>query len=425
MHHFEYRGSELYCEEVPLAKIAEQVGTPCYVYSLATLERHFRVFDGALNDGATRKHLICYSMKANSNLAVLRALTSWGAGVDTVSRGEIFRALEAGADPAKIVFSGVGKREDEIEYALGVGILAFNVESHGELLAISRIATRLGKRARISLRVNPDVDAQTHPYISTGLKKNKFGIAMANARDEFAQAMKLPGLEVVGIDCHIGSQLTKTSPFHDAIEKLGELARQLVKDGVTLRYLDIGGGLGIPYNQEDPPSPAEYGAAIRDALSAFSGLDVTVICEPGRVIVGNAGVLLTRTLYLKQGEIKNFVIVDAAMNDLIRPAFYDSYHAIWPVEKRAGDAFVADVVGPICETGDFLARDRSLPVKPNEGDLYAVMSAGAYGFTMASNYNTRPRAAEVMVHGKEFAVVRRREELSDLLRGEEIPKFLR
>jgi diaminopimelate decarboxylase len=425
MHHFEYRGPDLYCEQVPLQRIAEQVGTPCYVYSLATLERHFRVFDGALGEGATRKHLICYSMKANSNLAVLRALVSWGAGVDTVSKGEIHRALKAGADPKKIVFSGVGKREDEIEYAIQAGILAFNVESHGELEAIERVAARLGKRAPISLRVNPDVDAETHPYISTGLKKNKFGIPMATAREEFALAARLPHIEVIGLDCHIGSQLTKTSPFRDAIARLGELARALVKDGVTLRYLDIGGGLGIPYNQEDPPSPAEYGAAIREAMAAFAGLDVTLICEPGRVIVGNAGVLVCKTLYLKQGEIKNFVIVDAAMNDLIRPAFYDSYHAIWPVKKRDGEGYVADVVGPICETGDFLARDRSLAHKPVEGELLAVMSAGAYGFTMASNYNTRPRACEVMVHGADFAVVRKREELDDLLRGEEIPAFLK
>jgi diaminopimelate decarboxylase len=421
MHHFQYQGDELFCEQVPLRKIAEQVGTPVYVYSHATLERHFRVFDDALKG---KKHLVCYSVKANSNLAVLKALVSWGAGVDTVSRGEIFRALEVGVDPKKIVFSGVGKREDEIEYALNEGILAFNVESHAELEAIERVAARLGKQAPVSLRVNPDVDAQTHPYISTGLKKNKFGIPVAWARDEFRAAMKMKHLDVVGLDCHIGSQLTKTSPFQDAIARLGELARALVKDGVQLRYLDIGGGLGIPYNQEDPPSPADYGKAIQEALSAFAGLDVTLICEPGRVIVGNAGVLLTRTLYTKKSEIKNFVIVDAAMNDLIRPAFYDSYHAIWPVQKRDGESYVADVVGPICETGDFLARDRQLPVAPREGELLALMSAGAYGFTMSSNYNTRPRAAEVMVKGAEFAVVRKREELRDLIRGEQVPSFL-
>jgi len=422
MHHFEYRGDELYCEQVPLAKIAAEVGTPVYVYSHATLTRHFKVFDDALGG---HKHIICYSVKANSNLAVLRSLVAMGAGVDTVSRGEIFRALKVGADPKKIVFSGVGKRDDEIAYALEQGILAFNVESTSELDAIERVAARLGKRAPITLRINPDVDAQTHPYISTGLKKNKFGIPVAEAMKTFLAAKEMQHIEVVGIDCHIGSQLTKTSPFKDAIARLGELARTLVKEGVSIRYVDIGGGLGIPYNQEDPPSPAEYGQAIKDAMAAFAGLDVTLICEPGRVIVGNAGVLVTRTLYLKQGEIKNFVIVDAAMNDLIRPAFYDSYHAIWPVQKQSSpQSYVADVVGPICETGDFLARDRALAQKPAEGELLALMSAGAYGFTMSSNYNTRPRAAEVMVHGGEYAVVRRREELEEMVRNESVPKFV-
>jgi diaminopimelate decarboxylase len=422
MHHFEYRGDELYCEQVPLAKIAAEVGTPVYVYSHATLTRHFKVFDDALGG---YKHIICYSVKANSNLAVLRTLVAMGAGVDTVSRGEIFRALKVGADPKKIVFSGVGKRDDEIAYALEQGILAFNVESTSELDAIERVAARLGKRAPITLRINPDVDAETHPYISTGLKKNKFGIPVAEAKKTFVAAKDMKHIEVVGIDCHIGSQLTKTSPFKDAIARLGELARTLVKEGVSIRYVDIGGGLGIPYNQEDPPSPAEYGKAIQDAMAAFSGLDVTLICEPGRVIVGNAGVLLTKTLYLKQGEIKNFVIVDAAMNDLIRPAFYDSYHAIWPVKKQSSpSSYVADVVGPICETGDFLARDRALAQKPGEGDLLALMSAGAYGFTMSSNYNTRPRAAEVMVKGGEYAVVRRREELEEMVRNEAVPGFV-
>jgi diaminopimelate decarboxylase len=371
--------------------------------------------------------LICYSAKANSNLGVLHALIRMGAGVDTVSRGEIFRALKAGADPRKIVFSGVGKREDEIEYALDQNILAFNVESVSELHTIERVAARLGKTAPVSLRVNPDVDAETHPYISTGLKKNKFGIPVTQARETFMLARSLPHIDAVGVDFHIGSQLTKTSPFRDAIARLGELVRALVKDGVAIRFVDIGGGLGIPYNQEDPPSPADYGRAIQEAMGAFTGLDVTLICEPGRVIVGNAGVLVTRTLYLKQGEIKNFVIVDAAMNDLIRPAFYDSYHAIWPVKKRASEngAFVADVVGPICETSDFLARDRSLTQKPGEGDLLAVMSAGAYGFTMSSNYNTRPRSAEVMVKGDTYEVVRRRETLEDLVQGEGVPSFLK
>jgi diaminopimelate decarboxylase len=422
MHYFEYRGDELYCEQVPLAKIAAEVGSPVYVYSHATLQRHYKVFDDALHG---HKHIVCYAMKANSNLAVLRTLVALGAGVDTVSKGEIFRALKAGADPKKIVFSGVGKRDDEIEYALEQNILAFNVESVSELHAIERVAARVGKKAPISLRVNPDVDAQTHPYISTGLKKNKFGIAVTQARETYNLARGMGHLEIVGLDCHIGSQLTKTSPFKDAIARLGELTRSLVQDGITIKYVDIGGGLGIPYDQEDPPSPAEYGRAIQEAMGAFAGLDVTLICEPGRVIVGNAGVLVTKALYLKEGEIKNFVIVDAAMNDLIRPAFYDAYHAIWPVKKKATPKpYVADVVGPICETGDFLARDRELSQEPAEGDLLALMSAGAYGFTMSSNYNTRPRVAEVMVKGSDYAVVRKREELEDLLRGEEVPKFV-
>ncbi len=420
MHHFDYRSDELYCEDVPLRKIAEQVGTPTYVYSYATLERHFKVFDQAFEK---RPHVICFSMKANSNLAVLRAMVSWGAGVDIVSGGELYRALKVGADPKKIVFSGVGKREDEIEAAIRAGILAFNVESHGELEAIERVAARMGRRAPVSLRVNPDVDAETHPYISTGLKKNKFGIPVTVAREEYRFAQKLPHIEVVGIDCHIGSQLTKVTPFRDAIGRVAALCRDLASDGIQIRYLDIGGGLGIAYNAEDPPPPADYARAVQEALTEFAGMDVTLVCEPGRVIVGNAGVLLTRVLYLKHGEIKNFVIVDAAFNDLIRPAFYDSYHGIRPVHRGETETLVADVVGPICETGDFLARDRELK-KVHPGDLLAVMSAGAYGFAMASNYNSRPRAAEVMVRGGEFAVVRKRETLEDLVRGEEVPSWL-
>ena len=413
----------MYCEDVPLSRIAAEVGTPTYVYSYATLERHFRIFDEAL---AQVPHLICYSVKANSNLAVLRSLIRLGAGVDTVSGGEIFRALAAGVDPQKIVFSGVGKRADEMEYALRQNILTFNVESLPELEVLNTVAGRLGKRARVSLRINPDVDAQTHPYISTGLKKNKFGIAYGHVREAFRTARALPHLEPVGLDFHIGSQLTKTSPFRDAILRLGELAKSLVEDGIALRYLDIGGGLGIPYNEEDPPSPAEYGAEVVLAMQEFRklGLDLTLICEPGRVIVGNAGVLLTKTLFNKEGETKNFVIVDAAMNDLIRPAFYDSYHGICPVARRPASPFLADVVGPICETGDFLARDRELSQRPETNDLLAIMSAGAYGFTMSSNYNTRPRAAEVLVHGQQFHVVRRRETLEQLIANESIPDFL-
>ncbi len=422
MHHFEYRGDALHCEAVPLAEIARSVGTPTYVYSYATLERHFRVFDGAF---AGHQHLVCYSVKASSNLAILRTLFSFGAGADIVSGGELFRALRAGCDPQKIVFSGVGKRDDEIEYALATGILAFNVESIPELAAIDRVAGRLGKKAPVALRVNPDVDAETHPYISTGLKKNKFGISVEAAREAYKLARGLPNLWVRGIDCHIGSQLTKTAPFRDAIGRVAALAREIVADGAKLELLDVGGGLGIPYQEEgdDPPSPGDYASAITEAVAPFAGLGLKLICEPGRVIVGNAAVLLTRVLYLKQGEIKNFTIVDAAFNDLIRPAFYGSFHGMKPVVRREAATWVSDVVGPICETGDFLARDRQM-VKPEPGDLIAVMSAGAYGFTMASNYNTRPRAAEVLVRGDRFAVVRKRELLEDLVRGEDIPSWI-
>ncbi len=423
MNHFHYKGDELYCEDVPLREIAAKVGTPTYIYSYATLERHYRVFDEAF---AKRKHLICYSVKANSNLAVLRALFSWGAGADIVSGGELYRALRAGCDPKKIVFSGVGKRVDEIETALESGILAFNVESEAELEVIDRVAGKLGLKAPVSLRVNPDVDAETHPYISTGLQKNKFGISMSRARAAYQLARRLPNITIKGMDCHIGSQLTKTSPFSDAIHRLATLARELKDDGVDLELLDIGGGLGIPYQEDqEPPSPAEYGKAVDEAIQAFEGLDLTIVFEPGRVIVGNAGILLTKVLYLKSSEIKNFTIVDAAFNDLIRPAFYDSYHGMKPVKRALGGvSWVTDVVGPICETSDFLARDRQLQ-QLSPGELLAVMSAGAYGFTMASNYNTRPRAAEVLVKGSEFYVVRKREDLEDLVRGEEIPAWLR
>ena len=415
MNHFHYKGDELYCEDVPLREIAAKVGTPVYIYSHATLERHFKVFDQAFS---AKKHLICYSVKANSNLAVLRALFSWGAGADIVSGGELYRALRAGCDPKKIVFSGVGKREDEIETALETGILAFNVESEAELEVINRVAGRVGVKAPISLRVNPDVDAETHPYISTGLKKNKFGISMSRAREAYQIAKKLPNLTIVGIDCHIGSQLTKTSPFKDAIERVAKLARELKEDGVKLELLDIGGGLGIPYQEDqEPPSPADYGAAVTDAVKAFDGLDLTIVCEPGRVIVGNAGILLTKVLYLKSSEIKNFTIVDAAFNDLIRPAFYDSFHEIVPLQKKGGAQVSSDVVGPICESGDYFAKDRPLP-KVKSGDFLALLSAGAYGSVMGSNYNSRPLTAEILVNGKKTAVVRRRQDVQEVWAGE-------
>ena len=364
--------------------------------------------------------LICYSVKANSNLSVLKTFIDLGSGVDTVSGGEIFRAIKAGVNPDKIVFSGVGKKEEEIEYALRTGILMFNVESVQELAAINRIAGRLNLTAPISLRVNPDIDPQTHPYITTGLKKAKFGIDIEIARDLYRHARTLKNLEVVGIDCHIGSQLTSISPFVDALKKIREMIEDMAGDGIILRYLDLGGGLGITYHDEVPPHPTEYGKAI---IEATDGLNITLIFEPGRVIVGNAGILVTSVIYTKESMEKNFIIVDAAMNDLARPSLYGSYHAVQPVRKQdAAEEVKVDVVGPICESGDFLAKDVNLsPFK--QGELLAVMSSGAYGFTMSSNYNSRPRVAEVMVSNKEFSVIRERESYEDLIRGELIVEF--
>jgi diaminopimelate decarboxylase len=426
VNHFHYRNDSLYCEEVPLARIAEEVGTPTYVYSRATLERHYRVFDEAL---AGIDHLVCYSVKANSNLAVLKLLFGLGAGADIVSSGELFRVLQAGGSPKKVVFSGVGKTEEEMHRALDAGILAFNVESRAELVLLDKVAGASGRKAPVSLRVNPDVDAETHPYISTGLKKNKFGIPAAQAQDAFREAAELPHIEVVGVDCHIGSQLTRTAPFTDAVARVAELVQRLRRDaGLEFRYLDIGGGLGIPYGEEEepePPSPAEYGSAILSALRPLLDRPLTLICEPGRVIVGNAGVLLTRVLYNKRSEVKNFIIVDAAFNDLLRPAFYGSYHPMRPLRRATErEMVVADVVGPICETGDFLARDREL-AKVEQGELLSIGAAGAYGFAMASNYNSRPRPAEVLVSGDRYAVVRRRESIEQLTENEIIPDFLR
>jgi diaminopimelate decarboxylase len=417
MHHFQHRNGELYAEEVSLREIAARVGTPCYVYSLATLRRHYRVFDDAF---AAVPHLICFSVKANSNLAVLRSFVREGSGFDIVSGGELYRALKVGADPQKIVFSGVGKSADEIRAAVRAGILMFNVESPAELDAISAVAGALGVTARVALRVNPDVDPQTHPYISTGLKKSKFGIHIQRSIEDYRRARALPHVEVVGIDCHIGSQLTAIPPFLDAIRRIRHLAERLRAEDFAIRYVDMGGGLGITYNDEQPPEPGEYAAALAEGLH---GLEATLVLEPGRVIVGNAGILLTRVLYLKATDEKNFVVVDGGMNDLIRPALYGSYQGIQAVRPRAGSGFTADVVGPVCESGDFFAKDRTLP--PLEaGDLLAVMSAGAYGFVMASTYNSRPRAPEVLVDGGEFHVVRERETQDDLIRGEHIPAFL-
>jgi len=418
MHHFQRRNGELYAEDVPLRDIAAQVGTPCYVYSLATLRRHYAVFDESF---AAMPHLVCFSVKANSNLAVLRTFARAGSGFDIVSAGELFRAVKAGADPKKIVFSGVGKTHEEVTFALQQGILMFNVESPAELDVIDAAAGALGVKAPIAIRVNPDVDPKTHPYISTGMKKAKFGISIQRAIEDYRRARSLPNIEVVGVDCHIGSQLTSTSPFGDALERVRRLLDQLRDEGFHIRYLDMGGGLGITYNDEAPPSPQEYAKTLIEGLR---GYDLTLLLEPGRVIVGNAGVFLTKVLFLKGSDEKNFVVIDGAMNDLIRPALYGSYQAIQTVAAPSSSTFTADVVGPVCESGDFLAKDRELP-QLQSGDLLAVMSAGAYGFVMASNYNTRPRAAEVLVDGSSFHVVRERETLDDLLRGESIPEMLR
>ncbi len=422
MHHFEYRAGEMVAEGVPLKRIAKEVGTPAYVYSLATLRRHYQVFDRAF---AKVRHIVCFSVKANSNLALLRAFAKEGSGFDIVSGGELFRALKAGADPSKIVFSGVGKKKDEIEYALNAGILMFNVESEPELVALNEIAAGVGKKAPISLRINPDVDPQTHPYISTGMKKAKFGVDIKTSIETYKKAAALKNIVVVGVDCHIGSQLTTVTPFVDALAKVREyldrvLVGELKKEGAQIRYLDLGGGLGINYHDETPPLPEEYARAI---IQGLEGLDITLILEPGRVIVGNAGILLTEVQYVKETDAKKFVIVDGGMNDLIRPALYGSYQAIQPVVESRAERIVADVVGPICESGDFFAKDREIN-RPQRGDLLAVMSTGAYGFTMASNYNSHPKPPEVLVDGDRYYVVRRRESFDDLINGEVIPAAL-
>jgi diaminopimelate decarboxylase len=417
MHHFQYKNDELYCENVPLRRLADEVGTPCYVYSHATLHNHFTVFDKAF---ASVPHLTCFSVKANSNIAILRLFGSLGGGVDIVSGGELYRARKAGIPPERIVYSGVGKTLDEIDYALKEGILMFNIESTQELEAINARASALGCKARISLRVNPDVDPKTHPYISTGMSKNKFGISIDNALKAYERASELDHIEVLGVDCHIGSQLTEISPFVDALKRLRLLIGRLSEKGIRIQYLDLGGGLGIPYDQEAPPHPEEYAAAI---IKELDGLSCTLIFEPGRVIVGNAGVLIAKVLYTKKTQSKNFIITDAAMNDLVRPSLYGSYHHIQPLVKQNRETLIADVVGPICESGDFLAKDRGLPMV-QAGDCLAVMSAGAYGFTMSSNYNSRPRACEVLVKDDQYSIIRERETWNDLIRLESIPEFL-
>jgi len=412
METFDYRGARLYAEGVALADIAAQVGTPCYVYSRAHIEAQWRAFDRAFG---ARDHLVCYAVKANSNLAVLNCLARLGSGFDIVSVGELERVLAAGGDPNKVVFSGVGKGAHELRRALEVGIYCFNVESAAELERLNEIAGALGQTAPVSLRVNPDVDAKTHPYISTGLKESKFGVPMGEARALFRHALTLPHVRITGVDCHIGSQLTALAPFADAVARVLALVDDLLAAGIPLAHLDLGGGLGIRYRDETPPSPNAYVDALLQTLDARGAQyrALRVLIEPGRAIVGNAGVLLTRVEYLKHGETKNFAVVDAAMNDLLRPALYDAWQEIVPVQKRDGAGQTYDVVGPVCESGDFLGRDRDLAIEP--GDLLAIHSAGAYGAVMSSNYNTRPRAPEVMVDGERFHVVRRRETVAELL----------
>ncbi|MEO5363142.1 MAG: diaminopimelate decarboxylase [Magnetococcus sp. DMHC-8] len=420
MDHFVYRDHQLFCEQVPLERIARAVGTPFYCYSEQTLNHHFQVFRQAF---AASPHLICYSVKANSNLAVLDTLARQGAGFDIVSGGELARVRRVGCPPDRVVFSGVGKTMTEMQAALEYGILLFNVESVGELRRLNELAGRLRRRAPVALRINPDVDPGTHPHISTGLRRNKFGIPYNQAFNLYREAARLPHLAVLGLDCHIGSQLTALEPFVDALRRVLVLLGALEREGIRLRYLDLGGGLGIPYEEgRQPPPPGLYAGALLAELAAspFAQRNGTLILEPGRVIAGNAGVLVTRVEYVKEGEEKLFVILDAGMNDLIRPALYNAYHAVLPVARRFGqEERVTDVVGPICESGDFFARDRLLPAF-QEGDLLVVRSAGAYGFTMSSNYNTRPRVAEVMVRGDRFAVVRQRETIEQLLANESL-----
>lgn len=410
MDHFNEHHGRLFAEDMPVSELAARFGTPCYVYSRATLERHWHAFDRALG---ARPHLICFAVKANGNLGVLNLLARLGSGFDIVSLGELERVLAAGGDPGKVIFSGVGKRTDEIRRALAVGIRCFNVESEPELLRIAAVAAELDTTATVSLRVNPDVDARSHPYISTGLRENKFGIDIHAAEAVYQRAAALEHIHVAGIDCHIGSQLTELSPFLDALDRVLALLDRLAARGIGIEHLDLGGGLGIRYTDEAPPEPDAYA----EALDARLGdRDLEIILEPGRAIAGNAGILLTRVEYLKPTATHNFAIVDAAMNDLLRPALYQAEQEIVPAERRAGEPISWDIVGPVCETGDFLGKGRALVLAA--GDLLAVRSSGAYGFSMSSNYNSRPRAAEVIVDGAEAHLVRRREQLADLYAGE-------
>ncbi len=418
MHEFGYKNGELYCEGVAVRTVAQRVGTPFYLYSSTTLVNHVRAFDRAF---AGVPHIVCFAVKANPAHALLRLIGREGGGADIVSGGELFRALRAGIDPKKIVYAGVGKRRDEIEYAIKMDILMFNVESGEELLAIDRAAGEMKARARIALRVNPDIDPKTHPYISTGLKKNKFGIAIDQALEHYQTAKSLPHVDIVGIHQHIGSQITEIQPFVDALKKTTNFVKELRAAGIDIKYLNIGGGLGITYKDETPPLPKELAESVRPLLKECG---CTIVMEPGRAIVGNAGILVTSALYHKESGTKKFLIVDAGMNDLIRPSLYEAYHDIQPVVRQApAPTAVMDVVGPICESGDFLAKDRELP-DVKQGELLAVMGAGAYGFSMSSNYNSRPRVAEVLVRGGDYFVVRERETYNDLVKGEKLPRWL-
>ncbi|MCA1743337.1 MAG: diaminopimelate decarboxylase [Desulfonatronovibrio sp.] len=412
MHHFEYRNGKLFAEDVSVEELVREHDTPLYIYSAKTFKRHFEAFDSAFEGIA---HLTCYSVKANSNLCILKMLSKMGSGMDIVSGGELFRTLKAGVDPQKIVYSGVGKREHEIREAIISNILMFNVESRQELEKINQVAAEMDTTVRISLRINPDVDPKTHPYISTGLKKNKFGLDIEQALESYKLAKNLPNIDPVGIDCHIGSQLTSIEPFIEALNRIKKFNLQLKDLGIEIKYLDLGGGLGITYDEETPPHPVEFGKAIKENLK---DLNLTLILEPGRVIAGNAGILVTRVLYTKKSPSKNFIIVDAAMNDLVRPSLYGSYHRIDCVEQKDGPVKMADVVGPICETGDFLAQDREMR-EVDQDELLAVFSAGAYGFTMSSQYNSRSRGAEIIVDGDKVTLARRREVYYDLIDLEE------
>ena len=408
MDFFQYKNEQLYVEDLPVKQLAEEFGTPLYIYSRATLERHWHAFDSALGE---HPHLICYAVKANSNIGILNVMAKLGSGFDIVSQGELERVLEAGGEASKVVFSGVAKSRAEIMRALEVGIRCFNVESIAELHHINQIAGEMGKVAPISLRVNPDVDAHTHPYISTGLKENKFGVSVDEAREVYKLAATLPHVKITGMDCHIGSQLTELQPFLDATDRLIRLIEQLKEDGITLKHLDLGGGLGVTYTDETPPHPSDYAAALLNKLKDYKDLDI--ILEPGRAIAANAGILVAKVQYLKSNESRNFAITDTGMNDMIRPALYEAYMNIIEIDRTLGrEKAIYDVVGPVCETSDFLGKQRELAIA--EGDYIAQRSAGAYGASMSSNYNSRPRTAEVLVDGNEAHLIRRRESLSEL-----------